>query len=123
LLQALDENGAPAREVVSLGGAAPAELLLSLENIHGWEALRAGLKGRFGNDLDCREGLGAVSVVGIGINADSAHLCRALAALDRLSVPVHGIHTGALRVLVLLPADRVKEAVRCLHDEFLGGDG
>jgi aspartate kinase len=114
VLRFLDHHGAAPREVMSAADDPPA-LLLSLENIHGFPALKAELASL---GAECREGLGAVSVVGAGIGADGSCLRRCLGALAELEAPVHGVQAGPLRVLVLVPADRVNECVRRLHDEL-----
>jgi aspartate kinase len=100
-----------------------AALLLSLENIHGFPSLRADLEQRFGTDVACEEGLGAISAVGVGITADGELLRQALEALEGLGVPVAGIHTTSLRLTLLVPAGRVPDGVRRLHEVFLPGSG
>jgi aspartokinase len=116
----LDARGACAKEVAAYPGCGLGLLLLSLENIHGFGTLRAELETRFGGAVTCQEGVGSVCVVGVGINADGSHLRRALSALESLEVPVEAISATSLRLTVLVPADRVKESVRRLHDEFVG---
>src|SRR5207248_5567471 len=119
VLEFLDAAGAPGKEVLASRGAGFAAILLSLENVHGFPTLRADLERRFVSAVVCEEGLGAVSVVGVGITADGGLLCRGLAALQSMGIAVAGIHSTALRLTLLLPADRVPEAVQRLHGEFL----
>ena len=119
MLEFLDAAGAAPKEVAAHPGAGFGALLLSLENIHGFPALRADLERRFGADVICREGVGSAAVVGAGIGADGSYLRRALAVLGELDVPVEAVHTSSLRLLFLVPAERAKECVRRLHDEFL----
>lgn len=120
VLEFLNAEGAAPKEVLANRAAGFAALLLSLENVHGFLALQADLGRRFGSAVACEEGLGAVSVVGVGITADGELLRRALAALQPLDIPVAGVHTTALRLTLLLPANRVPDAVRRLHAELLG---
>ncbi|HTE17517.1 MAG TPA: aspartate kinase [Armatimonadota bacterium] len=119
LLEWLDARGAPARDVVTSAEAGLAVLTLALENTHGFAETEAELERRFGGDVTCRHGLGAVCVVGCGIGADSTHLRALLQSLDALDVPVEGIHQDALRLLALVPAARVDECVLRLHDDLL----
>jgi aspartate kinase len=121
VLEFLDAEGAAAKEVTASRAAGHAALLLSLENIHAFPQLRADLRRRFGVGIACEEGLGAVSVVGIGITADGRLLGQALAALSGLEIRVAGVHSTALRLTLLIPADRVPDAVHRLHREFVGG--
>jgi aspartate kinase len=120
VLEFLDAAGAAAKEVTASRAGSHAALLLSLENIHGFPALRADLEHRFGDTLGCEEGLAAVSVVGVGITADGQLLCRALAALESMGASVAGVHTTPLRLTLLVASERVPDAVRRLHGEFLG---
>ncbi len=122
VLEFLDAAGAAAKEITASRAAGHATLLLSLENVHGFAALREALERRFGEAVACEAGLGAVSVVGVGITADGALLGRALAAVASLGIAVAGIHSTALRLTLLLPADRMPEAVRRLHGQFVGGE-
>jgi len=121
VLQCLDERGACAWEMTCYPEAGFAGLLLSLENVHNWEAVRAELERQFNGEVCCCEQMGAVSVVGIGLGADGTAARRSLETLAGMGLTPHGMHLGSLRLLLLLPADRVKEAVRRLHEEFLGG--
>jgi aspartate kinase len=144
-LEFLDASGAPVQEVMALtertdltdrsSGSLPgsAALLLSLENLHDFPGVRADLERRFGEAVTCREGLGAVAIVGVGIGGDGTHLRRALAALDGLdggadrSAPgsaatrIEAVHAASLRILLLVPAEHVDACVRRLHEEFIGG--
>jgi aspartate kinase len=121
VLEFLDAAAAPGKEVVASRPAGFAALLLSLENVHGFSALRADLECRFGGDVVCEEDLGAVSVVGVGITADGELLRRALESLQGLDIPVAGVHSTALRLTLLVPAVRVPDAVCRLHEAFLPG--
>lgn len=119
LLELLDDLGAPVKEIVTGRDGGFGQVLLSLENIHNFPALRARAVERFGEEFGCREGLGGVSVVGIGIGADGTHLRRALACLRGAQVPAEGLSTSSLRLLLLVPGEQVTECVRRLHAEFV----
>jgi aspartate kinase len=117
VVEFLDSQGASPKEVFA--ECSSVSLLLSLENIHGFSALRPELERRFGGEVACSEGVGSAVVVGVGLGADGSHLRRALTALKGLDVPVEGAHLASLRLLLLVPAARVKECVRRLHEEFV----
>jgi aspartate kinase len=119
VLEFLDAAGAPGKEVLASRSAGFAAVLLSLENVHGFSTLQADLERRFGGEVVCEEGLGAVSIVGVGITADGGLLCRSLAALQEASIPVAGVHSTALRLTLLVPVEQVPDAVRRLHGEFV----
>ncbi len=114
VLEVLERHQAGGKQVVfdAAGGAGSASLLLSLENLHAFAALRAELV-RAGARID--EGLGAVSAIGAGINASHAHLLRTLALLEGAACPVLGVATSSFRISVLVPQAQVQDAVRALH--------
>jgi aspartate kinase len=117
LLQLLDERGAPGKQLryeVPSG----ASLVLSLENLHDFPSLRRDLASRFPG-VAVREGLGAVSAIGAGINArfESVRSCLRLLGAEGLSVL--GVTTSRFRVSLLLEAAGVEAAARLLHRELV----
>jgi aspartate kinase len=117
LLELLDDRGAAAKELLLRAEmeASRASLLLSLENLHGFAALRSDLKGRFGETVRLRDGIGAVSAIGAGINARFGNLRSALAALRQAGVDVLGLSTSSFRISFLVHELRVDETARRLH--------
>ena len=117
LLLFLDERQAGGKQLLfrdgGVGGGA--SLVLSLENLHDFPALRRDLVARFGDALELREGIAAVSAIGTGINAGFAKLRAALQALEDAGVLSLGVSTSSFRISVLLAEDRVQDAVRALH--------
>jgi aspartate kinase len=119
LLEFLDAGGAPAGTVLAHHDAGLALLLISRENAHGLPALRADLASRFGEELRWQEGLGSAAVVGAGISMGGVTLRHALAALDRIGITPEGVHSSPFRLLFLVPATRLDDCVRRLHEELL----
>jgi aspartate kinase len=117
LLQLLDDRGAPGKQ---LRYEAPrgASLVLSLENLHDFPALRRDLAQHFPG-ATVREGLGAVSAIGAGINARFASVRECLRLLARDGTPVLGLTTSRFRVSLLLEAAAVDGAARLLHRELV----
>jgi aspartate kinase len=120
LLEDLDGHGAAGKELVFRGPTAAgtsgyASLVLSLENLHDFPALREALTVRHGDGLRRRDGIGAVSAVGAGINASHENLRRALAALAELGAEPLGITTSSFRISLLLEERFVEDAARALH--------
>lgn len=76
LCDMLDSRGISGRNVSA--GAESCSMVLPLENIHGLAVLREALSHRFGSQLSIQEGVGMVSAVGVGINADLSNLRRAM---------------------------------------------
>src|SRR5262249_26969110 len=119
LLQLLDDRGAPGKQ---LRYEAPrgASLVLSLENLHDFPALRRDLAQQF-PAATVREGLGAVSAIGAGINARFASVRECLRLLAKEGMTVLGLATSRFRVSLLLEAAAVEEAARLLHRELVEG--
>ena len=55
-----------------------------------------------------------------GITADGGLLCRGLAALQSMGIAVAGVHSTALRLTLLVPADRMIHRTRAVYDDVLG---
>ncbi|HEY9389972.1 MAG TPA: aspartate kinase [Mycobacteriales bacterium] len=64
------------------------------------------------------ENLGKVSIVGMGLLSRPEYLGRALPVLDAAHIAVKRISTSQARVSMLVPLDRLTEAVRLLHEEL-----
>ncbi|MEV0680778.1 aspartate kinase [Actinosynnema sp. NPDC050436] len=71
-----------------------------------------------GGPWSVRAGLGAVSVVGVGLVDHPGYLAGVLRAVGELGVPVPALSTSPSRLTVVLPGDLVDRAVRRLHDVF-----
>jgi aspartate kinase len=95
-------------------GGALSSVLLSLENLHDFARLKETLRARLGDRVRIREGVGAVSAIGAGINASLDNLRAALAAAQELG-PLLGASTSSFRITLLMEEAQVREAVRRLH--------
>jgi aspartate kinase len=122
LLAWLDERQAGGKQLLfqewpASGGAM--SLVLSLENLHDFPALRRDLSARFGARVAVRDGVGAVSAIGAGINATFANLRRAGGVVRRLGAVILGVSTSGFRISLLLEESALPEAVRALHRELV----
>jgi aspartate kinase len=115
LCELLDSRGVAGKQLAAEGGRF--SLVLSLENVHGFEALRPELAAR---GVVARDDLGAVSCIGAAINARYENLRRALAALDEISAPAAAVHTSSFRISALVAREKLADAVRRWHREFIG---
>ncbi|WP_373045598.1 aspartate kinase [Vulgatibacter sp.] len=123
LLEHLDARAAGGKQLLferaSSAGTGATSLLLSLENLHDFGALKQDLAVRFGGEVQVREGIGAVSAIGSGINATFANVRRALAALAAAQIEVLALSTSSFRISVLVEERHLAEAVRRLHAELI----
>jgi aspartate kinase len=122
LLARLDEHQAVGKQLhfQAGDGRCSASLVLSLENLHDFAALRGELATMPGVSL--REGVGAVSAIGAGINASGHTVRRCLDVLSNLGAPVLGVSTSSFRVSLLIDEPRVEDAVRTLHQELVASE-
>jgi aspartate kinase len=116
LLQALDERRAGGKQLRAEPGGA--SLVLSLENLPDYPALRDDLRRRF-PQVAVREGVGAVSAVGTGINASHHNVRACLDVIRGLDLPLRGLSTSSFRISVLIDESGVDAAVRALHRALL----
>jgi aspartokinase len=66
------------------------------------------------------EGLGSVSLVGVGAGAEPAHLAR---VLEACAAPPIALTATPLRVTALLSDDTVEDSERGVHAAFVSGSG
>jgi aspartate kinase len=120
LLHDLDAHAVAGRELVlrSTEGSSHASLVLSLENVHDYPAVRETLRARHGDSVRVREGLGAVSVVGAGINASHENLRLCLDAVASLGAQAIGVTTSSFRISLLIDEGWSDELARALHRAF-----
>jgi aspartate kinase len=114
VLELLDARSAAGKQL-RFESPVGAALVLSLENIHDFDALRVELGTRF-PDLAVLEGIGAVSAIGAGINATFRNVREAVRLVALLGTPVLGIATSSFRVSLLMSAGLVDAAARRLHE-------
>ena len=106
--------------MTSLGSAADsATLVVSRENLHNEDKLRRELTASFGDGARLADGLGALSIVGAGINATYANVRRGSRCLHEHGITVQGLATSSFRTTWLLDRSRLDEAVRLMHAEFI----
>jgi aspartate kinase len=94
-------------------------LVVSRENFHDEARVRAALDARFGRAARIRDTLGALSVVGAGINASFENVRRGSAALAANGMPVESIATSSFRITWMIDRARLDDGVRLLHQTFI----
>jgi aspartate kinase len=94
-------------------------VVISRENLHDEERLREALATRLGTQARLIDGLGAVSVVGAGINATYENVRAGMATLAGLGIAPAGVATSSFRITWMVPRDRTTDVVRALHARFI----
>ncbi|HZT76179.1 MAG TPA: aspartate kinase [Vicinamibacterales bacterium] len=96
-------------------------LVVSRENLHEEARVRQALTARFGDGVRIADSLGAVSVVGAGINASFENVRRGAAALDAAGMTPRVTATSSFRITWMIDRGQVDAAVRLLHRTFIEG--
>jgi aspartate kinase len=122
LLEALDEHHVAGKQLHTSTGA-HTTLLISRENLHNEPKVQSAFASRFGDGVRLIGGLGAVSVIGTGINASYANACAGLDALAGAGVQPRGMSTSSFRITWIVPSEGVNTAVRALHARFVESSG
>jgi aspartate kinase len=106
--------------VASLGGNPDGTtLVISRENLHNEERLTRDLAGAFGDEARIIDGLGALSVVGAGINATYENVRRGSRCLRDNQIATFGLATSSFRATWLVRQADLDNAVRVLHAVFI----
>jgi aspartate kinase len=71
-----------------------------------------------GGKVEGEEDLGKVSVVGTGMLNRPGYAARMFEALGRADIPIRMVSTSEIQVTCVIPAQKVEEAVRRLHEDF-----
>jgi aspartate kinase len=122
LLELLDDCGVSGKQLQVGALGAPtdgATVIVSRENLHNEDRLRRSLTTGFGSQARIVDGLGAVSIVGTGINATYANVRRGSAALNHQGIRPAAIATSSFRATWLVPRSNLDDAVRLLHAAFI----
>jgi aspartate kinase len=120
LLDFLDEQKVSGKQLNATFTGQPGDgisLVFSRENLHDEGRFRSKLEERFGHSVVLLDGVGAVSVIGVGINAGYETVRAGLAAL--VGLDVLAISTSSFRITWIIPSAGVEVAVRRLHDRFI----
>ncbi|MDQ5830378.1 MAG: aspartate kinase, partial [Actinomycetota bacterium] len=80
--------------------------------------LAGEVAGSLGGVVEGEEGLGKVSVVGTGMLNRPGYAARMFASLGEAGIPIRMVSTSEIQVTCVVPAERVEEAVRRLHEDF-----
>jgi aspartate kinase len=94
-------------------------LVVSRENLHEGDRLRASMREQFGARVRLAEHVGALSVIGAGINASFENLRRGCDALRSAGIIWTGVATSSFRITWMIDGGKLDDAVRLLHRAFL----
>ena len=113
----LDDHRVAGKQLHLLDG--DLAVVVSRENLHEEARVRAAMAARFGDRVRIADMLGALSVIGAGINASFDNLRRGSNALAAAGIDVSGISTSSFRITWMIDRARLDDAVRRLHRTFI----
>jgi aspartate kinase len=116
VLALLEELAIPGKQLHVFGGRT--NVIIPRENLHDEPGLRDALQA-LGGGAKLLDGLGAVSVVGAGINSTYANVTAGDDALTAIGLAPAGMATSSFRITWLIARDRIADAARVLHARFI----
>lgn len=127
-LDFLEREQVPVKEIHAAdmpAGSDPSRVsfVVSSPNVYGWEAIRERLARQLGNAVRFDTHLGALSLIGEGLNRTNATLIEALELLDRHDIAVAGITTTSFRISLLVPREKIDAGVRLCHGHWIAKMG
>ncbi len=117
VLELLDDRSVAGKQLHA--SADRCHLVVSRENLHDEPRVREALHDRFGDRARLVDGLGAVSVIGAGINATYANVRAGGVVLREIGVQPCHIATSSFRITWMIPRASLDGAVRALHARFI----
>jgi aspartate kinase len=126
LLELLDARAVVGKQLHAAGFGAAGDgvtLVISRENLHEEDRVRRDIAATFGDQARLIDDVGAVSVVGAGINASYSNLLRGTAALGDAAIDPRGVSTSSFRITWLVPRTLLDNAVRALHAALVPAEG
>jgi aspartate kinase len=100
-----------------------AAFVVSSPNVYGWDAIRETLDRELGDAVAFDDHLGALSLIGEGLNRTNETLIDALVLLESAGIEVFGVRTTAFRISLLVPRETVETGVRLCHAKWIVENG
>ncbi|MHB8337817.1 MAG: aspartate kinase [Ignavibacteriaceae bacterium] len=101
------------------GGIGKASIIISGKNIIDRKTFEYELNKNFGDEVSIENELGAVSLIGDGINRDNKIIIESLNLIEESRIEVLGISTTSFRITFLLLDKAVKDCTRVCHKKWI----
>ena len=120
----LEQEQVPVKEVHAAhveddSGPSRVSFVVSSPNVYGWEEIRNKLSRQLGEAVRFDTHLGALSLIGEGLNRTNATLIEALTLLGDHDIAVAGVTTTSFRISLLVPREAIEEGVRLCHANWI----
>ena len=125
LLELLDARGVVGKQLRSNAFGVPGDgvtLVISRENLHDEGRLRKDLDQSYSSGAQLLDDVGAVSVVGAGINASYLNVLRGTLTLRGAGIQPRALSTSSFRITWIVPRTTLDAAVRALHAALVSAE-
>jgi aspartate kinase len=106
-------------EIIHAGQQSKASFVISVQNIFGWEQIKAALKKKIGAGIGFDIDLAAFSLIGEGLNRNNLTLLEVLDLLAHNGIPVLGVTTTSFRISLLVPRNQIEKSVQLCHSRWV----
>jgi aspartate kinase len=93
--------------------------IISVKNVIGWESRKTELITKFKNKISFLNGLGAVSLIGEGLNRDNSILTSTLELMHKKNIQIFGIATTSFRISLLVNQTHLNNCITFLHNLWI----
>ncbi len=93
--------------------------IVQKKNIIAWDKFSTELKEKLKDSITFDFNLGAISLIGEGINNDNYTLKETLTILKEKTIDVIGITTTSFRISIVVPSDKLNEAAIICHHRWI----
>ncbi len=93
--------------------------IISVKNIIGWDKRKEELQKKFGNSINFINDLGAVSLIGEGLNKDNSILNETIKLMLANKITPYGITTTTFRLSILIEAKFVEQCLKVCHKKWI----
>jgi aspartate kinase len=96
-----------------------ASFVVSVQNVVGWEQIKAAILNKIGAGIAFDTDLAALSLIGEGLNRNNLTLLETVDLLTQNRVSVLGISTTSFRISLLVPRHQIEKSVQLCHSRWI----
>ena len=93
--------------------------VVSVKNIIGWDKRKEELLKKYNNDIHFVKDLGAVSLIGEGLNRDNSILNETLKLIRANKITIYGITTTTFRLSILIDKKLIEQCLKLCHKKWI----
>jgi len=93
--------------------------VIAVKNIIGWDKRKEELLKKFGNNIYFIDNLGAVSLIGEGLNKDNSILNETIKLILANKITPYGITTTTFRLSILIEAKFIEQCLKVCHKKWI----